>query len=352
MIASSIPRLLTPPGKAGQPYVTSLYDGEMFYIPLSLSNTRLLVTGDETENAFAIVGSGGTASAPIGFHFHREAHDVFLCLQGQMNVWAANQCRTMNPGDFASVPPTVVHQYQIISQHTEFIGLIVPGNWIDFFRFVGEPYAGCLFPTSDARNPMETIVPKIIAASEKFDMVPVRDHPFVAPQPWKEGEDISIPDGVEPYFLRAYSGQKWILGGILDRPLITETQSNGRFSIASIQGSVKHKSLLRQASAIKFDKVHHCILVVEGRLDLEIEGTKVVVAAQELAYIPSKTAFSLGFGSSHAQAYIFANGGGIEKIIRTLGTTYEPHTIPDEPVGEHTVEMLRALGQEQGFTIV
>jgi len=66
---------------------------------------RLLVTGKETEGAFALVGSGGTADEPIGFHYHKEAHDVFLCIKGTMNVWANDQARELGPGDFASVPP-------------------------------------------------------------------------------------------------------------------------------------------------------------------------------------------------------------------------------------------------------
>ena len=94
-----------PPYIPGKPYVISTQDGEVIYIPLSKSATRLLVTGKETEDAFAIVGSGGSASDPIGFHYHREAHDVFLCLQGSINVWAGEKCRTMEAGDFASVPP-------------------------------------------------------------------------------------------------------------------------------------------------------------------------------------------------------------------------------------------------------
>ena len=94
-----------PLGKAGKPYVISSQDGEIIYIPLSKSATRLLVTGKETDNAFAVVGSGGSQSDPIGFHYHRETHDVFLCLKGSINVWAGEQCRTMQAGDFASVPP-------------------------------------------------------------------------------------------------------------------------------------------------------------------------------------------------------------------------------------------------------
>ena len=94
-----------PPGEPGKPYVLPSLCGEIIYIPCSKSATRLLVTGKETDNVFAVVGSGGSPGAPIGFHFHREAHDVFLCLRGTVNVWAGDQCRTLGPGDFASVPP-------------------------------------------------------------------------------------------------------------------------------------------------------------------------------------------------------------------------------------------------------
>lgn len=69
---------------------------------------RLLVTGKETENAFAVVGTGGTNDQPIGFHYHKESHDVFLCLKGTLNVWANDKARVLGPGDFASVPPVGV----------------------------------------------------------------------------------------------------------------------------------------------------------------------------------------------------------------------------------------------------
>lgn len=94
-----------PPYTSGKPYTISAQDGEIIYIPLSKCATRLLVTGKETEDAFAVVGSGGSQGDPIGFHYHREAHDVFLCLQGSVNIWAKDQCRTLGEGDFVSVPP-------------------------------------------------------------------------------------------------------------------------------------------------------------------------------------------------------------------------------------------------------
>jgi mannose-6-phosphate isomerase-like protein (cupin superfamily) len=97
--------LSQPPGQPGKAYKLGSLCGEIIYIPCSKSATRLLVTGKESEGAFAVVSSGGSGGYPIGFHYHRQAHDVFLCIKGRMNVWAGDVCRTMEPGDFASVPP-------------------------------------------------------------------------------------------------------------------------------------------------------------------------------------------------------------------------------------------------------
>ena len=102
---AAIQSLELPPGHPGISYVVPSLCGEIIYIPCSKSAMRLLVTGKETDNAFALVGTGGTTGDPIGFHFHREAHDVFLCLKGEVNVWANDQCRTLTAGDLASVPP-------------------------------------------------------------------------------------------------------------------------------------------------------------------------------------------------------------------------------------------------------
>jgi quercetin dioxygenase-like cupin family protein len=98
----------TPPEEAGKAYALESLCGEIYYIPFSKSAMRLLVTGKVSDGAIALVSTGGSGGDPIGFHNHREAHDVFLCLKGQINVWANDQARTMGPGDFASVPPVCI----------------------------------------------------------------------------------------------------------------------------------------------------------------------------------------------------------------------------------------------------
>lgn len=104
-MSGSIPTLSVPPGNSSTPYKLPCFTGELWTIPTSKSTMRLLVRGEETNNAFAVIGSGGTFDNPIGFHYHREAHDVFLVIKGTLNVWANDVARSLGPGDFASAPP-------------------------------------------------------------------------------------------------------------------------------------------------------------------------------------------------------------------------------------------------------
>ena len=328
---NAINTLSRPPGTAGSAYMLPSLSGEVIYIPCSLSATRLLVTGKETNNAFAVVGSGGTHSAPIGFHYHRETHDVFLCLKGTVNVWAGDQARTMTAGDFASVPPNTIHQYQIVGQYTEFLGLIVPGGWEEFFRVIGDPYDGPLFPLVDERNPFEVLIPRLKKAAQELDMVPVPMHPKFDPQPWV-GDESVLPAGLEPYFLKSGSGPKYLVGGTVIAPLALMQQSGGKFAIGKVEGSARHGStIFGDGKTIKFESTHHCFQVAEGTVKFTIEGTSGNLSAMETVYIPAGKEFSFEVMSNFGSAYVFANGGGIVELLVKLGKEYKRPLIPEKP---------------------
>jgi len=385
-----VQELSQPAGVPGQVYQLAALSGEIIFIPCSNSATRLLVTGKETNNAFAVVGSGGTASAPIGFHFHRETHDVFLCLKGQVNVWCGDKARTMNPGDFASVPPVCssldnsfaiardmkltgieyhpsvpicwglyrVHRFdcswRVIQLHCCFKGAqayAICSRWEEFFRFIGEPYAGPLFPLSDSRNPFEVLIPKLKAAAEQFDMVPVPHQKSFDPQPW-DGTENKLPNGLEPYYLRAGAGPKYRLGATLCRPLITTAQSGGKFTIASIEGSSYHKTpIFSEGKSLVFPDAHHCFQVAQGKISFTVAGKTAVLSEFETLFIPAGTEFSFNYSSRLAKAYVFANGGGLVEVFLKLGKDYAPALMP-ETEEALDISSLPDLERELSFRLV
>lgn len=98
-------RLEQPPFAPGKPFVIEALGGENIYLPSQQAIMRHLVTGKDTDNAFACVGSGGIPSDPVPFHYHARMRHDFLCVKGQVKVWLNKECRVLNPGDYASVAP-------------------------------------------------------------------------------------------------------------------------------------------------------------------------------------------------------------------------------------------------------
>jgi len=244
-----------------------------------------------------------------------------------------------------------VHQYQIDSAHTEFIGLIVPGGWEEFFRFIGEPYAGPLFPTSDKRNPFEVLLPKLMAATEKFDMIPVRDKAQFDPQPW-DASDGKLPGACEEggYFLKEGKGEKWAVGSTVARPLATRKETRGRFSIYSLEGS-SFNSDKGLSQILEFKETHHAIFTADGILKLIVDGAEVKTTAGETTFIPAGTGWTFGVHSTYARAYVFANGGGVGEILTSLGTKYEFPIVPSEAIVFDECK-LKGLEDELGFLVI
>jgi len=175
------------------------------------------------------------------------------------------------------------------------------------------------------------------AAKDKYDVNFVRPGQYQPPEvgEWLDTEN-ALPGPLEPYFLRANTGPRWLLGGVMSRPFINAAQCEGRFAISSIEGSgayPKGSSSPLARWSLVFPTVDHCFVVSEGLLKVKLEGeegwssvregqTLVVAAGQE---------FTLAFGSRYVRAISFTNGPGIEELIQTAGSPFEGFVLPEEP---------------------
>ena len=103
----SIPIQTTPPD-TGVAYIIDQLEGERVSIPGSKGTFRILASSKQTDGRIAVFSSGSVAADAPGFHWHAEAHDVFLVTKGFLKLWNGEKCRIMGPGDFAYVPPVGV----------------------------------------------------------------------------------------------------------------------------------------------------------------------------------------------------------------------------------------------------
>ena len=167
----------------------------------------------------------------------------------------------------------------MLSEHTGFIGLIVPGGWEAFFRTIGEPYEGATFPTNDNRPFHATLLPRLQKAAEEHDMQPVPRHQSWAPNAWSDSGNETVeflPNALKPYFLRATTGPKCRLGGWVIRRMCGMNESSSRFTVYEMSGLGD----IQELPFMKFRAAHHCFFVTEGTLGIALASSEGLSATE------------------------------------------------------------------------
>lgn len=221
----------------------------------------------------------------------------------------------------------------MLGPHTEQFGLISPANWVDFFRYIAEPYEGIIAPAKDPRDLRGLLIPKVIAAKDRFDVHFVQDPNYTPPKvgEWLP-EDSELPkEKLTPYFLKANEGPRWMVGGVMSRPFIRAGHVEGRFAISSIESSdVYEKSAF--ARWFTFPRVDHCFCVLEGLLKIRVksEGEWDTVREGQTVVISAGETFTLAFASKFVRAILFTSGPGIEEVVHAAGAPCDDVILPDE----------------------
>ncbi|KAH6619046.1 RmlC-like cupin domain-containing protein [Boeremia exigua] len=330
--ASGIPRVQQPLGKPS-PYIIPAYEGETITIPGTKSTVRILASAKETEGLISVFGMDGAVADPPGFHYHNLAHDVFMCTKGHLKVWAGNDCKILGPGDFCYVPPTIVHQPQLLDDGiNETIGLVTPGQWVDFFRFVAEPYDGVVVNEHDTRNPRDTFGPKMREIKENHDVVFQHGFTGGSLSAWGPENSVLPPTPGVPYYLKANTGPCHLLEGVLSRPFITTTQSRaptGNFAITSIESSNRLPNTVL-SRPFAFDKTHQVYCVLDGAISVTVDGSAQLVRAGETVFVPAGTQIAVAFVDRYVRFWAYSSGDGLEALISEAGGPFEGTIVPDE----------------------
>ncbi|KAF9778785.1 hypothetical protein IL306_003261 [Fusarium sp. DS 682] len=220
----------------------------------------------------------------------------------------------------------VIHRYQILGTRTEFWGPIVPADWIEMFYAMGDvfPENHVLFRTPDTRDPTTTLLPRLIDLPGKHDFVPVPHHP-PAETKFCQPTDNIIPDGPEPYFLKADSGPKLAAAGLLFKPLVGLKQTHNRLVVSRIEGSNR---ILSKLPKIRYPS-HQAITVDEGVFRIEVgEYTQEVQTGQTI-FIPAGNTTSLAAKTRYASLYITCDGIGLPAALEAVGKEYSAPIISE-----------------------
>jgi len=123
-------------------------EGKAFWLLGSL--VVILLTSEQTHNAFAlqlITHPIGTEPPP---HIHREQDEIFCVLEGSATVICGDQTWSVSPGDYVFLPRGVLHSFKIRGTMPLKLEVITsPGSPLGFEHLVealGEPTTSLTLP--------------------------------------------------------------------------------------------------------------------------------------------------------------------------------------------------------------
>ena len=289
------------------------------------------------------------------------AIDTWLVVAGKLNVWAGDQGRVLCAGDFAFVPPGITHSYQVIEPHTEFMGLIHPAEWVDFFRAIGEIWKDAApFPSNDTREfPKDRFIKAIkdghdvmcvscalYTVSSDGVHSPQFAHRFGDAQASWTGN--AIPEQPEAYWLKAHVGPRYALGGQTLAPMCYASTSLDKFSISTLEGS----SSISHPSELSTLKAPRTLIAVSnvGSWQVTVDGKAETIRAGDSIHIPAGATFSFAATSRLARAYLFHEGKGLEELFMQVGVPIKGVIGCEVPEMTAAVkEQFSAKAKELGF---
>jgi len=307
------------PGKA-IPYHLEVGRGRAFLLQGMVN--RFLASGAETNETMAVTDVVGPAGRPIPWHYHDDRwgqHDLFYCVRGRVKVWADHECRILNPGDLASVPPGTAHSLQLLEHYTEMLGPVVPWQWIRFSEMAAPDYPRPAYPAvDDSPPPSREHLERAIAEGL---LTPTPDHPVAEPR--FDAPDDALPDATVPYFLRAGEGPRHTLFGQVCFQLLTGVQSNGRIALTVTEGPAGPA-----LPAHVHEQTYKGIFCLDGRMRVTTNGEVHELIRGDFVNIPMGTEHTYGLEAGFNRFITMSSPAGIERFFELAGEPYEHRIFP------------------------
>jgi len=122
-----------------QPVITGPTNGKN--ISVAGNNYRILISGEETNGAFATIDMIVPPGGGPGPHAHADINESFYVMDGEIEVKSEFGTTIATKGTFVTIPKGgVVHAFKNISENNaHLLCIVVPAGLDSFFMEIGTP---------------------------------------------------------------------------------------------------------------------------------------------------------------------------------------------------------------------
>jgi quercetin dioxygenase-like cupin family protein len=106
-------------------------------VPVRKPHVAVLVAGEETEGAFALIETVEAKDAQLPRRLHNREDQALYVLEGFLNVWVAGRWVDVPAGTAVFLPRGVEHAFVVATETARMLIFIVPVGFEGFYREVG-----------------------------------------------------------------------------------------------------------------------------------------------------------------------------------------------------------------------
>ncbi|MBD1392004.1 cupin domain-containing protein [Mucilaginibacter glaciei] len=125
--------------------VTTAQDSESFSV--MGGNYRVLISGKQTNGAFAVIEMLVPPNGGPGPHAHKDINESFYIVDGEIEVKSKDLTYTAQKGDYIDIPfGGMVHSFKNRSENlARIICTVTPAGMDEMFEEIGQPVAAGTF---------------------------------------------------------------------------------------------------------------------------------------------------------------------------------------------------------------
>lgn len=138
--------------------------------------------------------------------------------------------------------------------------------------------------------------------------------------------DGTLPGSEILYALRSGEGEHYLIAGQVATVIARPAETGGDCTAATVSGSMDTGLPLHRHA-----KTDEAIYVMNGRLELHLDGKVHLLTAGDYAYIPAGTTHGHRAKSWRTRFLTWSIGTGLGEFYQSLGTPYVRSVQPDEP---------------------
>lgn len=147
--------------------ITTVDNGQGQSLSVVGDTYRILISGEETKGAYAVIDMLVPPGGGPGPHAHKDMQEMFYMVEGEIHFKMEGGSYTATQGAFVNIPlGGAVHSFKNTSDSiAHLLCTVVPAGLDRFFREIGESVeAGKLFspstPTAEELNKLKSVAEK------------------------------------------------------------------------------------------------------------------------------------------------------------------------------------------------